>query len=222
MARASGKHKLHSEPEIESRTLGYARVSTEDQKLDLQLDALKRAGVMMDNVHVDKISGSGGKKRPGLDFAIMDLRKGDELVVWRLDRLARNMRDLLHRIKQIEDAGATFRSLTESFDTKSAGGRFLIYVLGAVAELEAQLTAERTRAGVKALRDRQDGEWGAPIKMTPEKIKKCEALMLKPGATVPKIAKRLKISEGSIYGYFPGGIRALKKRKAAARKAKRK
>lgn len=190
-------------PEIESdegpRVIAYCRVSTLEQKLDLQLDAVRKAGALDDNIHVEKVSGAS-KRRAALDLAIMDLREGDTLVVWRLDRLARNMRDLLARMEAIEKAGATFKSLTESFDTKTPGGRFLIYVLGAVAELERQLTIERTTAGIKAWVGR-GGEPGRKLKMDKATIAKAKRLLRKEGMTVKKVAKRLRVTPSSLYNY---------------------
>lgn len=187
---------------------GYARVSTEDQRLDLQIDALKRAGVQDNELYVEKISGAS-KKRPQLDLVMKALRPGDILYIWRLDRLARSIMDLLRRVQQIEEAGATLISLTESFDTKTAGGRFLVHVLGAVAELERQLTIERTRAGVKSFMDK-GGKVGAPTKMTAAKLKQARGLLLTTSMTFEAIAKKLKVSVPLLYQRFPGGRAALK------------
>ena len=102
--------------------VGYARVSTADQNLDLQIEALRKAGVKEDNLHVEKVSGAASK-RPALDLAIMDLRPGDTLLVWRLDRFARSMRDLYARLDRVYAKGAKFRSLTESFDFDTFTGQ---------------------------------------------------------------------------------------------------
>ena len=111
--------------------VGYARVSTEDQSLDLQTDALAAAGVKPDNLHVEKVSGAS-PKRPALDYAIKDLRQGDTFVVWRLDRLARSMRQLYSRLDQIYAKGAYFRSLQENFDFGTVSGKLVLGVLGLV------------------------------------------------------------------------------------------
>src|SRR6185369_5433619 len=110
------------------RFVGYARVSTEEQRLDLQLDALHRAGVLAGDIYVEKVSGAS-KKRPELDLCIKALREGDTLLVWRLDRLARSMRDLYQRLDQVYAHGATFKSLTESFDFGTATGKFVLGIL---------------------------------------------------------------------------------------------
>jgi len=181
--------------------VGYARVSTEDQKLDLQLDALRRAGVKPDNLHVEKVSGAS-TKRPALDLAIKDLREGDTFVVWRLDRLARSMRQLYARLDQIYAKGAYFRSITENFDFGTASGKLILGVLGLVAEFERQIIAQRTSAGIAALRERsKDKHWGRKLYMTPERIKKVGEL-LNSGLSGPKVAKRLGVSTASIYGFW--------------------
>lgn len=146
-----------------TRLIGYARVSTEDQNLDLQIDALKRAGVAADDVYVEKISGAA-KRRPALQRALKALRSGDALVVWKLDRLARGLRDLINHMEDLHGRGVGFRSISESVDWTSAYGRLAMMVLGAVGEFERQLTIERTRAGIRAKRER-GGTVGAPRKV---------------------------------------------------------
>lgn len=181
--------------------VGYARVSTEDQKLDLQVDALRRAGVRPDNLHVEKISGAS-LRRPALDLAIMDLREGDTFVVWRLDRLARSMRQLYARLDQIYAKGAYFRSITENFDFGTASGKLILGVLGLVAEFERQIIAQRTSAGIAALRERsKDKHWGRKLYMTPERIKKV-GVLLNSGVSGPKIAKKLGVSTASVYAFW--------------------
>ena len=181
--------------------VGYARVSTEDQKLDLQTDALLAAGVLPDNLHVEKVSGAS-PKRPALDLAIMDLREGDTFVVWRLDRLARSMRQLYARLDQIYAKGAYFRSITENFDFGTISGKLVLGVLGLVAEFERQLIAQRTSAGIAALRERsKDKHWGRKLYMTPERVKQV-GVLLNSGMSGPKVAKKLKVSTASIYGFW--------------------
>lgn len=187
--------------------VGYARVSTEDQSLDLQTDALLAAGVFPDNLHVEKVSGAS-PKRPALDLAIKDLREGDTLVVWRLDRLARSMRQLYARLDQIYAKGAYFRSLTEAFDFGTISGKLVLGVLGLVAEFERQLTAQRTAAGIAARKARKgkDHKWGRKLYMTPERVKLVGDYLNgrngRPRLSGPKIAERMKVSTASIYGYW--------------------
>jgi DNA invertase Pin-like site-specific DNA recombinase len=188
--------------------VGYARVSTEDQKLDLQIDALRKAGVLEDNLHVEKVSGAS-QRRPALELAIKDLREGDTLVVWRLDRLARSMRQLYARLDQIYAKGAAFRSLTENFDFGTVSGKFVLGILGLVAEFERQIIAQRTSAGIAALKERQkhkDWKWGRDVYMTPERIKlvgdHLNGRNGKQKLSGPKVAKKLGISTASVYAFW--------------------
>ena len=183
-------------PAPNPRFVGYARVSTEEQKLDLQIDALKRAGVMPDNMHVEKVSGAS-KRRPELDMAIKDLRPGDTFLVWRLDRLARSMRDLYRRLDEIYEQGANFKSLTEQFDFGTATGKFVLGILGLVAELERQLTIARTKAGIEAWRER-GGSPGRAVTFTKEKQAKARA-MLREGMSIRALAEKLKVSPSLMY-----------------------
>jgi len=171
-----------------------------EQRLDLQLDALRAAGVKEDNLHVEKVS-AASRKRPALDLAIMDLRPGDTLIVWRLDRIARNMKDLYDRLERVKEAGASFKSLTESFDFSSAAGQVILGFLGLMAQFERQLTIERTTAGMKALAAR-GFVLGAPKVMTPDKVERAMALIRKPGGSVKKAAKEMKVAVSSIYGHM--------------------
>ena len=194
--------------------VGYARVSTEDQSLDLQTDALLAAGVLPDNLHVEKVSGAS-QKRPALDFAIKDLRPGDTFVVWRLDRVARSIRQLHTRMDQIVAKGAAFRSLTENFDVSTAMGQLYVNISAAFAEFERQLISYRTQAGIAALRARRkDQSWGPKVYMTPERIARVGEL-LNGGMTGPQVAKKLKVSTASVYAFWKhaGHGKFVRKRK---------
>jgi len=190
-----------------SYLVGYARVSTEDQKLDLQIDALTKAGVLKDNLHVEKVSGVS-QRRPALDLAIMDLREGDTLVVWRLDRLARSMRELYDRLDQIYAKGAGFKSLTEAFDFSTVSGKFMLGILGQVTEFERQIIGQRTAAGIAALKERRGKShtWGRKVIMTPEKIKVAgDYLNGRNGRrrlSGPKTAAKLGVSTAAVYQYW--------------------
>jgi len=179
--------------------VGYARVSTEDQSLNLQIDALKRAGVKPEDIHVEKLS-AVSRKRPALDDAIVNLRPGDVLVVWRLDRLARNMKDLYDRLDQIRAAKASFKSLTENFDFSTATGQLILGFLALMAQFERQLTQERTRAGMKAQAER-GVLMGRPPKVTKKQLDAIKGLLEK-GRPSKAVAKRYKISVPSIYYWF--------------------
>ena len=187
------------EPQIEPYFVGYARVSTQEQRLDLQVDALRKAGVRDDNLHIEKISATA-HKRPALELAIKDLHPGDTFLVWRLDRLARSMRDLYARLDQIYAAGANFKSLTENFDFGTATGKFVLGILGLVAELERQLTIQRTKAGMAVVKA-NGGKLGAPVKMTPKLIATARK-RLKAGDTAAEIAADFKVSKASIYKHW--------------------
>lgn len=189
--------------------IGYARVSTADQVLDLQLDALRKAGCF--NIHEEPATSGAKKNRPVLDMAIKDLRPGDTLVVWRLDRLSRSIRDLYDRLGQIEAAGAGFRSLTEAFDFTTATGRLILGMLAIMAEFERQLTIERTKAGMAVVREK-GLRLGAPsklnarlrtkgAKMLKEKVRKKIGgkTVWRPRYTKAAIAKALKVSTGTVY-----------------------
>ena len=129
--------------------IGYARVSTGDQNLDLQLEALKKAGC--EEIFKDAISGTRSK-RPGLDKALELLRKDDTLVVWKLDRLGRSVKHLVNMVGELREKGVQFKSLTDSIDTGTPSGRFFFHVMASLAEMERELTVERTRAGLEAAR----------------------------------------------------------------------
>ena len=193
-----------------AKVIGYARVSTEEQSLDLQVKALERAGCDPDDIYVEKVSGAASK-RPMLSEAIADLRDGDTFIVWKMDRVARSLMDLLRRMKQIEEAGAVFKSITESIDTKSIGGRLLMNILGAIAEFERDLIQERTRAGVKRAQER-GVRFGQPPKLNAKQIAEAQKMRSK-GARVVEIAKRFDVSVQTIYTSTSGLSKSRKKSK---------
>lgn len=182
--------------------VGYARVSTEEQNLDLQLDALKQAGC--ENFFQDEMSGANSH-RPGLSEALAFMRPGNTLVVWRLDRLGRSLKDLLQQIEELQQRGIQFRSLHESIDTTSPGGKFQFHVFSALAEFERDLIRERTMAGLRAARSR--GRLGGRRKeMTAEKVKLAARLMKDPNVSAQEICQMLGISRTTLYRYIsPSG-----------------
>ena len=145
--------------------LGYARVSMHDQNLDLQKDALK--GASCEKTFLDEISGST-KHRPGLERALDSLREGDTLIVWRLDRLGRSLKDLIELVGELERKGVALRSLQEAIDTTSPGGKLIFHVFGALAEFERNLIRDRTKAGLAAARAR-GRKGGRPKSLDTEK-----------------------------------------------------
>lgn len=183
---------------VAGKLIGYARVSTKEQELRMQLDDLKKAGCW--NIYEEHASASKGRKRPQLELALMDLRPGDTLIVWKLDRLARNMRELYHLLDRIYAAGAGFKSLKENIDLATPLGRLLLGVFGSLAQFEAELTAERTSAGIKAIQAR-GLQYGATPKLSAAKAAQL-VKMRKSGATAAEVAKRFKVSLGSVRNYM--------------------
>ncbi|MCE0488140.1 recombinase family protein [Ornithinimicrobium sediminis] len=174
--------------------LGYARVSTLEQDEALQVDALTAAGC--GRIFVDKASGSL-QHRPQLDALLEHLRPGDTVVVWRLDRLGRSLRHLIDTIQDLQARGVAFRSLTESIDTSTPGGRLFFHVFGALAEFERDLIRERTHAGLAAARAR-GRKGGRPTVWTPEKLQVAQQ-MYDSGQHAITIARVLGVSRASVY-----------------------
>jgi DNA invertase Pin-like site-specific DNA recombinase len=186
-----------------ARLIGYARVSTADQRLDLQIDALKRAGVDKDDIFIDTASGARVTRR-GLTMALRALHPGDTFIVWKLDRLSRSLTDLLKRMEEFDRMGVRFRSLTERIDMDSAMGKLLLHVLGAMAQFERDLTKERTAAGMR-ISAAKGVKFGADRKLSPERVAEVKELLLTSQLSVKQIAKRFRVSTGTIYNTFPGG-----------------
>lgn len=199
--------------------VGYARVSTVDQNLDLQLDALRKAGVKEDNLHVEKLS-AAAKSRPALDLAIMDLREGDTLLVWQLDRFARSMRDLYARLDRVYAKGAKFRSITEHFDFDTFTGKFVLGILGLVAELERQIIAHRTKAGIDTWKAKGKGQWGRQAILTEKQVVEAGRMLNRKGKPMsgPQVAKHFGVSTPTIYQHYAlnrsgRGLRFIRKTK---------
>jgi DNA invertase Pin-like site-specific DNA recombinase len=178
--------------------IGYARVSTHEQSLSLQLDTLKKAGCR--KVLDDKTSGARSE-RPGLKAALEYAREGDMLLVWRLDRLGRSLKDLIETIGSLEKRGVGFRSLQESIDTTTSGGRLIFHVFGALAEFERNLIRERTRAGLEAARAR-GRKGGRPRALDSKKTELAYRLYDEKKYTVKEIGRILGISKPTLYAYL--------------------
>lgn len=174
--------------------LGYARVSTDEQNLDLQLRALKAVGC--ERILDDRVSGAA-KRRPGLDQALDALGQGDILVVWRLDRLGRSLQHLIEVIGEIGDKGAGFRSLSDRIDTTTAGGRLYFHMMGALAEFERDLIRERTRAGMSAARARGE-HLGRKPALSPAQIDHAR-LLVDRGESPSAVARSLKVGRSTLY-----------------------
>ncbi len=189
--------------------IGYARVSTHEQTLDLQLDALKQAGCSDDKTYKDKIS-SAKEHRQQLEKALDQLRAGDTLVVWRLDRLGRSLQELITLVNGIHAKGAGFKSLTENMDTTTSGGKLVFHFFGALAEFERDIIRERTRAGLDAARARGRQGGRPKLESSPTKRKKMEmaqALHADPSHSIEDICETLHISKSTLYRYVGMGKR---------------
>lgn len=182
----------------------------------MQIAQLRRAGVEEDNIWSEHVSGVKAK-RPQRDLALVDARKGDVFVVYKLDRLSRSFRELLELTESLESRGIGFRSLTEGFDTTKPAGKLLFHVIGALAEFERGLIAERTRDGMAEAKLR-GVKLGAKLFMTPEKIKEARE-RIEAGETIGQIAKDWKKSRQTLYKHFPHHVVKRLQRKAK-RKAK--
>lgn len=191
--------------------VGYARVSTQDQKPDLQLDALQTAGC--EKVFVEKASGAQ-RERPELKAALDYMRNGDTLVVWKLDRLARSMTQLIETVEGLEEKGSGFRSLTEAIDTTTAGGRLIFHVFGALAEFERSIIRERTRAGLDAARAR-GRKGGRPPKLRENDVRAARAMLADRSITVEEVARHLKVSPATLYRHLPAARAQIAEAKKA-------
>lgn len=174
--------------------IGYARVSTGEQNLDLQRHALKKAGCRQ--IFEDQVSGTVSR-RPGLDRTLETLKHGDVLVVWKLDRLGRSLSHLIGLIQELGEKGVGFRSLSENIDTTTAGGRLMFHLMGSLAEFERALIAERTKAGIAAARKR-GVQVGRKKALTPAQIEYARTLIEK-GDNPTAVAKILGVGRSTLY-----------------------
>ena len=177
--------------------VGYARISTSDQNLDLQIDALKKAGCS--KIFQDTVSGAR-TDRLGLGDALAYLRKGDTLAVWKLDRLGRSLKHLISIITQLNEAGKEFKSLQESLDTATPTGKLIFHVLGALAEFERSLIRERTRAGLAAARAR-GRIGGRPRVLNAKKVVLLNSMLRDKSNSVADVSQALGVSKATIYNY---------------------
>ena len=177
--------------------IGYARVSTDDQSLNLQRDALEEIGC--EQIFQDQMSGAK-VERPGLRQALKYARAGDTLVVWRLDRLSRSLTDLIAVVTQLELESINFKSLHESIDTVSSSGKLVFHLFGALAEFERNLIRERTTAGLQAARTR-GRVGGRPKALNQNKRDMCVKLYDEKFHTVKEICQMMGISKPTLYKY---------------------
>ncbi len=186
--------------------VGYARVSTLEQKSALQTDALKVAGC--ERIFTEKASGAQ-RDRPELNAALDYLRAGDTLVVWKLDRLARSIHQMIETVENLQARGIELRSLTENIDTSTASGRLIFHIFGALAEFERTVIRERTSAGLQAARERGK-KGGRPRILGPKDLAAAKAMLADPAIRVEDVAARLKVSPATLYRHVPGGRSGLR------------
>jgi DNA invertase Pin-like site-specific DNA recombinase len=187
--------------------VGYARVSTIEQETRLQLDALQRAGVK--RIFTEKASSVG--PRPQLRRALSCLETGDVLVVWKMDRIARNLKDLLLLLEQMDRRGCRFRSLTEPVDTSNALGEFMVQILGAVAQLERAMIRERVLAGQVAAYRRGVRWGGSAPRLTDGQVRELKRLKAQ-GWRAEDLAERYSLGKSSIYRYLAPPVESARQR----------
>jgi DNA invertase Pin-like site-specific DNA recombinase len=181
--------------------IGYARVSTSDQTLNLQKDALEKIGCS--KIFTDTASGAKAERK-GLEEALDYVREGDILVVWRLDRLGRSLKHLIETITKLNNRKIGFKSIQESIDTTTSGGKLVFHIFGALAEFERDIIRERTQAGLQAARarGRKGGRPKAKALNTPKKITLVQSLYNDKNNTIDEICKTLNISRATLYRYI--------------------
>lgn len=186
--------------------IGYARVSSGEQNLDLQRDALAAAGCRM--IHEDEGVSGTARRRLGLDQALAAMQPGDTLVTWRLDRLGRSLPHLIELVAALQDRGCEFVSLNEAIDTTSAGGKLVFHIMGALAEFERALIVERTRAGMASARAR-GRHLGRPMKLTGAQLRKAEEEIGADRETVASMATLFGVDRSTLW-------RAMRDRSSSA------
>lgn len=192
---------------------GYMRVSTDDQDLSLQRNALLAKGIPESRIYSDQMSGAT-MERPGLNSVYRAMRPGDTLYVWRLDRLGRSVFELETLTRTYRDEGITLKSLTEPFDTSSALGIMMFQMLAVFAEFERNLIRERTMAGLAAAKAR-GSKAGPKPKMTPDQVIEAERRLLEGIESTADVAASYGVSKPTLYRYIPGGREGLEQRRAA-------
>jgi DNA invertase Pin-like site-specific DNA recombinase len=179
--------------------IGYARVSTQEQDLSLQLDALKREGC--ERVYQEKASG-GQRERPELQAALSFMRAGDTLVIWKLDRLARSLKQLIETVEDFESRGIGLKSLQDPIDTSSPSGKLIFHIFAALAEFERGVIRDRTNAGLKSARER--GRLGGrPPALSPEDLQAARAMLKDSAIPVSTVAKRMGVAASTLYRHIP-------------------
>jgi DNA invertase Pin-like site-specific DNA recombinase len=181
--------------------IGYARVSKHEQNLDLQQDALRKAGCQEQHIFTDKITGTKAERK-GLEQALSHLRSGDTLVVWRLDRLGRSLKHLIETVTTLHQHNIAFQSITENINTSTATGQLVFHIFGALAEFERNLIRERTIAGLEAARARGRLGGRPEVKASATKVAMAKKLYADKTTAISDICKTLHISRATLYRYI--------------------
>src|SRR6202007_3443056 len=197
-----GIENLMPKGELQPRRIVYARVSTRDQNLEMQLDALNKAGCK--RIFTDKLSGAQ-VERPGLQEALSHLREADTLVVWKLDRLGRSVKGLVDLVNELEAQKVHFQSITDGVDTKTPAGRFFFHVMETLAQMERELILERTRVGLEVARS-QGRVGGRKRRMTDSKVQAARKLLAS-GTPPNEVALSLGVSVPTLYRWVPASSR---------------
>lgn len=185
--------------------VGYARVSTTDQSLDMQLDALKEAGC--EKIFMEKASGAK-RDRPELMKALEYMREGDTLVVWKFDRLARSLKQLVETMDMLDSRGMGFVSLTQKIDTTTPGGKLVFNIFASIAEFEREIIRERTMCGLAAAR--KNGRVpGRPKVISDNKVDALRKMMESTDLSISEICRQMNVSRPTFYSFFPGGRSSL-------------
>ena len=182
---------------------GYARVSTHDQSLDRQIDALKKAGCKDKSIFTDKMSGTKSK-RPGLDALLAQLRENDTVIITKLDRLGRSLRDIINLVNEFQERGVRFVSLHDNIDTSTPSGKFYFHVFAALAEFERDLISDRTKSGLETARKkgRVGGRPKGLSKKAQDKARLAESLYREQERSIKEICNHLEISKPTLYRYL--------------------
>ncbi len=181
--------------------IGYARVSKNEQNLDLQRDALIKAGCSEKNIFTDKITGTKAERK-GLEQALSHLRVGDTLVVWRLDRLGRSLKHLIETVTKLQQQNIAFQSITENINTSTATGQLVFHIFGALAEFERNLIRERTIAGLESARARGRLGGRPELEVSSSKVAMAKKLCADKTNSIDEICKTLHISRATLYRYI--------------------
>ena len=188
--------------ENNGKLIGYARVSRLEQDMQLQIDALLKEGCEKKNIYTDKASGAKSD-RPGLDKCIKALKKGDTLIVWRLDRLGRTMKHLVALVQELVSEGIKFKSICDgAIDTTTASGELIFNIFSALAQFERKLNQERTMAGLSVARARGRVGGRRPVKPDDPKVKMAKSMHKDHSMSITEICEALKISRGTLYRYL--------------------